>query len=381
MSSDPSGQRPANYSANINGFRGVCVLLIFLHHVGNSRLPPAADPQIWWQMELHTLFMSFAYGVELFFMISGYVIVQSLRRHATVRAFLQDRVLRIFPVWIPVALALCAASLLTTRVGYDGSDPLRWVGYTVANLLLLPPLLPAPLLHPASWSLTYEWVFYLASALAAVMWRASRTPLAAKFAWGVAVVLLMACYPRALYFLPGVLVALAPEAVRVLQRAPRMAYVALPVFLLSWYATGIVAAGYDIPLWSVLSDMRAIPAAIAMASATVLFVCVAAPDGRGLRVLRSRLAQHLGTISYSFYLVHPLVMAVVKPIVVRLVPDAYGSWLATAAFALVSLPLAWLLSYLSWRWLEQGLARWLRQRTRSPQSARRREVAAGTGHA
>jgi len=381
MSSDSSHRRPANYSANINGFRGVCVLLIFLHHVGNSRLPPAADPQVWWQTELHTLFMSFAYGVELFFMISGYVIVQSLRRHATVRAFLHDRVLRIFPVWIPVALVLCAGSLLSHRFGYDASDPLRWAAYTLANFALLPPLLPVPLLHPASWSLTYEWVFYLASALAAVMWRMPRTPRAAKLAWGLAVALLIACYPRALYFLPGVLVALAPEAVRALQRVPRLAYVALPVFLLSWYATGVVAAGYDIPLWSVLGDARAFPAVLALASATLLFVCVAAPDGRGLGMLRSRLAQHLGTISYSFYLVHPLVMAAVKPMVVRLVPDAYGSWLATAAFALVSLPLAWLLSYLSWRWLEQGLARWIRARTGAPHGARRREVAAGTGHA
>jgi peptidoglycan/LPS O-acetylase OafA/YrhL len=58
-------------------------------------------------------------------------------------------------------------------------------------------------------------------------------------------------------------------------------------------------------------------------------------------------------------------MSVVKKGVHRWVPDSQGSWPATLIFAVVSGLLGWGLSYLSWRWLEQRLALWLRSRSRA----------------
>ena len=364
MQASPA-QRRASYSPNINGFRGVCVLLVFLHHVANSGLPPEADAASVWQPLLHRLFMSFGYGVELFFMISGYVIVNSLRRHATISGFLLDRALRIFPVWLPVALFLCIARGLAEG-GFEANVLPQWLLLSVANLFLLPPLVPLPLLHPASWSLTYEWVFYLASALAALLWRSPRPQLKAELLWGLAVAIFVACYPRALFFLPGVLVALAPDCVRPLQRAPWLVYASLPVFLLTWFSTGIFAAQFDQPLWSIVRAGHGPAVLLALVAASQLFACVAIPGAPpALALLRTRAAQHLGTISYSFYLVHPIVMSAVKRGILRWQPEARGTWEATMVFALVSALIAWGLSYLSWRWLEQGLARWLKSRTRA----------------
>jgi len=290
--------------------------------------------------------------------------VKSLRRHATVSGFLVDRVLRIFPVWLPIAVVLCIASALGGRAGFDASEPARWLMTTLGNVLLLPPLLPLPTVHPASWSLSYEWLFYAASAIAALLWRAKRSVLAAKLLWAAAVALLIACFPRALFFLPGVLVALAPERVRFLQLTPVLVAFTLPAFLLTWYSTGVFAAQFDKPLWSVVTAGHGAAVLVALLAATHVFACVAAPNARGLGLLVTRAAQHLGSISYSFYLVHPLAMAAVKPVVVKLLPDAQGSWSATFVFAVASALVAWGLSYLSWRWLEQRLARGLRSRTR-----------------
>lgn len=359
----------AAFSPGINGFRGLCVALVFLHHVANSGLPPAPDAASFWQNAVQRLFMSFGYGVELFFMISGYVIVNSLRRHATVSGFLADRALRIFPVWWPLAAALCIASIVAGRPGFGAGEPSAAWLVLLGNLLLLPPLLPLPLVHPASWSLTYEWVFYLASAAAAGLWRRPATPWFARAAWGLAVALLIACFPRALFFLPGVLVALAPDIVRPLRRGAWLAAVALPVFLLAWFSTGVFAAQYERPLWTVLQAGRGPAVLLALGAATCLFAWVAAPGERGPGWLGTRAAQHLGTISYSFYLVHPLVMAAVKPLLLRALPDARGNWAATLAFALASALLAWGLSYLSWRVLEQKLARWVQGRQRRPRGA------------
>ncbi|MDB5894071.1 MAG: hypothetical protein JWQ88_1602 [Rhodoferax sp.] len=353
--------RPANYSPNINGFRGICVLLVFLHHVANSGLPPAAEAGSLWQNGVHDLFMSFGYGVELFFMISGYVIVNSLRRHATIGSFLMDRVLRIFPVWVPVALFLFVARGVAGG-GFAHDALPSWLMLSLANLLLLPPLLPVSLLHPASWSLTYEWVFYLASALAAVLWR-QRFPVLAKLAWGLLVAALIVCYPRSLYFLPGVLVALAPDAVRPLQRTPWLVYLTLPVFLLVWLSTDIFAAQFRETLLSVLFSDRGPAVLVALGAATHVFACVAmAGTPASLGLLRTRAAQHLGTISYSFYLVHPVVMSPVKQAIIKAMPGANGTWAATIAFALVAGLVSWAVSYASWRWLEQGLAKRLKAR-------------------
>ncbi|MDB5998312.1 MAG: hypothetical protein JWP52_11 [Rhizobacter sp.] len=355
-------QRPANYSPTINGFRGICVAMVFLHHVGNSGLPPVADPASFWQTFAHASFMSFRYGVELFFMISGYVILNSLRRHATIGGFLRDRVLRIFPVWLPVAVLLVIASTAVARHGFEVAPLSRWLVVSVANVLLIPPLWPMQLAHPASWSLTYEWVFYLASALAAFLWRRPGTQVLAKVAWGVGVVALIVCFPRALYFLPGVLVALAPQWVRGVQRAPALAYVSLPLFLWAWYSTDIQYAEYDKPLWAFIQAGHGAGVVVAFLAATHLFASVVAPRPRGLGVLCTRAVQHLGTISYSFYLVHPLVMSAVKFVLLKLMPQAHGSWTATLVFTLVSAPIAWALSYASWLWLEQRLARWLKSK-------------------
>jgi peptidoglycan/LPS O-acetylase OafA/YrhL len=354
------GRPPQNYSPNINGFRGVCVLLVFLHHVANSGLPPAPDQTSAWQPLLHALFMSFGYGVELFFMISGYVIVQSLRRHATIAAFLLDRVLRIFPVWVPVALFLFVARGLVG--GNFAPDALTgWLVFSAANLLLLPPILPMSLLHPASWSLTYEWVFYIISALAALIWRSPRSLPAAKMLWCLTVVLLLCCYPRALFFLPGVLVALAPSVVKPLQRLPLLVYPALPIFLMTWYSTGIFAAQYKIPLWSSIAEGHGVAIVVALVAATQIIACVAVTGiAPGLPALRSRVAQQLGTISYSFYLVHPIVMSAEKQLLLKVMPTAPGNLLVLSIFSIVALATCWLLSYLSWRWLEQSLGKWLK---------------------
>jgi peptidoglycan/LPS O-acetylase OafA/YrhL len=347
------------FSRNVNGFRGLCVLLVFLHHVAHSGLVPGADPNAAWQLALQELFLSFGYGVELFFMISGYVIVQSLRRHASVRAFLFDRVLRIFPVWLPLGLVLAAGCLVTGKIGFVPSEPSWWLPVTLANLALLPPLMPLPLVHPASWSLSYEWLFYIACAGVAVLWRSPSSSRLGKAAWIAAAVLLMCAIPRSLFFLPGVLVALAPQVVAPLQRASWLAGVSLLVLLGSWLSTGIFAAQFGTPLWGVVADGHGLGVVLALLAGTHLFACVAAPDDAGLSILRTRAAQHLGRISYSFYLMHPVAMSVIKPIVARTVPEG---WPATLVFLAVSALVAWALAYASWALLEQRFARWLKAR-------------------
>jgi peptidoglycan/LPS O-acetylase OafA/YrhL len=354
----------SGYNANINGLRGLCVALVFVFHLASSGLPPAPAADASWQLALAYAVGSMAHGVEIFFMISGYVIVLSLRRHASLRDFLIDRCLRIFPLWMPMALLIGLVSpWFAIHSGTTPTDAPAWPLVVAANLLLLPPLLPLPLLHPASWSLTVEWLFYLGAAGAAGLLRGPRLPralrwLAVAALAGAAAALL----PVTLCFAVGVAVALAPPWLARPVRRPGLAAPALMLFLLLWRSVDAAGleAGFSLP--SLLREGQALPLLGALFAGAVGMASLSAPGSSALPLLRTPLLQRLGTISYSFYLWHLLAMFAAKRALSLLAADSLGRWAATLLFAALSLSLSWLLAALSWRWVEQGLGRTLRQR-------------------
>ena len=100
------GERKLEFNAALNGYRGLCALLVFIFHVGSAGIVmwPSGSAL---ENLMGNLWYSLTYGVEMFFMISGFVILGSLLRHRTISGFLQDRAIRIFSAWIP---ALCAVA-------------------------------------------------------------------------------------------------------------------------------------------------------------------------------------------------------------------------------------------------------------------------------
>jgi peptidoglycan/LPS O-acetylase OafA/YrhL len=359
--------RASSFNPSVNGLRGLCVAFVFLFHVAKSGLPPMPAQDAIWKWDIIYLVDSASYFVEVFFMISGYVIVMSLRRHATMRGFLFDRFVRIFPLWIPVLLAICVLGPLLGWRALQHLDPLAWLRMLLANLMLLPPLVPdVQAAHPASWSLSYEWLFYLLAAFSVALARASRVPRSVWIPVSVLAVLLgVSSFPRAIFFLSGVAVALFPVAPPGARRMPWLAPLALLLFLLLWRSTDVDEAGAGgANMWELLLGGDGPAMLGAFIAATYFFACVAMPESTSLGLLRTRALQRLGTISYSFYLCHPLVMFAVKRVVKITMPRAEGSWPATLVFASVSAVLSLALAWLCWRWLEKGLGQWLHARKR-----------------
>ena len=356
--------RPAGaFNANINGLRGLCVAMVFVFHAASAGLAPLPAAGSTWQLMLAYGVGALAHGVEIFFMISGYVIVLSLRRHASLGGFLVDRCLRIFPLWMPMALLIGVLAPWLGGPALQQPGAFSWLLVVLANLFLLPPLLPLPMLHPASWSLSVEWLFYLAAAGAAALARGQWLPRLLR--WAVVAVVAAAAlwaWPVALCFLIGVAVALVPQALTPPQRWQLLAAPALLLFLLLWRSVDAAALSTGSDLASLLQHGQALPLAGALFAGTVGLACLCAPASRAMPVLRSGWMQRLGTISYSFYLWHLLVMFATKRVMLRLWPEGQGSWTATLTFAVVSLALSWALSSLSWRWVEQAFGRALRKR-------------------
>jgi peptidoglycan/LPS O-acetylase OafA/YrhL len=352
------------FNPALNGYRGLCATLVFVYHLGAAGVIalPHGDAV---SDSFTFLWSSLAYGVEMFFMISGFVILGSLLRHASVAEFLKDRFIRIFSAWVPALLAVTVVcSALNMKMLADLSL-LERLGIFAANLLLLPPLVPLPLIHFGSWSLTYEWVFYFSAATGALL---LRNPVPRR--WMVAVWLLAAAgfvclFPRALFFLTGVLVFTQRAWFLSHARWLRFPLLSLLLFLIAWKFTEVNRAQLSDTLFDWARDGRWVAACIAFVASLHMFAC-ACLNARGVfSILNTRLFQFLGNISYSFYLWHGLVMAAVKRVVSSHVIPAHGTAVGfvvfAAACASISIPLAWA----SWKVFELALAKFARRRLAS----------------
>ncbi len=141
-----------NKLASIQILRAAAALSVVLFHAGQ------------WS---HLDFAVGACGVDLFFVISGFVLWSACEaRPVTPSAFLLARARRILPLYWIVTLAVAAAALLAPAALPIVLPEGR---HLVLSLLLVPHADPAggpfPLL-PTGWTLTYEAFFYLVMALA-----------------------------------------------------------------------------------------------------------------------------------------------------------------------------------------------------------------------
>ena len=99
------------------------------------------------------------YGVFVFFIISGYIVPASLERKGSVRTFWVSRLFRLYPLYllaVGIAVALYFAHFGSVRG--ENSDPETSI---LSQLLMMSNVLQGKNLPNVVWSLSYEMVFYL----------------------------------------------------------------------------------------------------------------------------------------------------------------------------------------------------------------------------
>ncbi|GAA2730781.1 acyltransferase [Actinocorallia aurantiaca] len=388
--------------------RGIAALMVALQHAMYYFTPAA-----WTQMSRWV--DPGKYGVLLFFLISGYIIPASLERRGSVRDFWTGRVLRIYPM----LLVTCALLLVPLSLGWfaprretEGMDPL--VG-AVAHLTMLQDLLAVPNLLNVLWTLSYEMVFYLlVVALFATGTHRRSADLAVGFAVGA--VLLGGVLPRVLLseafgtgpvvlVTAAVLVAAIGASVSGRPAPARWGAVAggalglvlilvngrpgtwetLSIFAVMFLGTAVYRAeqgqiSRNRALWSaVLVFGCAIAAGLLNAdqwltgaavtelrliwTGSLLLAALSFWAGRRLRHRRApRALTALGTISFSLYLVHPVLLMAVEALLGDRGTHRWGvPGLAAFILALVAV------SFLTYRYVEapfQRLGRRLVRRER-----------------
>jgi peptidoglycan/LPS O-acetylase OafA/YrhL len=143
--------RPARL-AWLDAIRGIAALCVVYAHFGARVLPGVYS-------SLYQVLDPGLYGVLVFFLISGYIIPASLERRGDVRAFWISRVFRLFPLFAVVV----TATLILGRFGLASlRDTNQNAGASVlSHLFMLSDLLGGINLVVVIWTLSYEMVFYL----------------------------------------------------------------------------------------------------------------------------------------------------------------------------------------------------------------------------
>ena len=99
------------------------------------------------------------YGVFVFFLVSGYIVPASLERRGSVRGFWVSRVFRLYPLYV---FALSAMIVLwASGIGSLGGMDSDAVTSSFADVFMLQSVLWGATVPNVVWSLAYEMVFYL----------------------------------------------------------------------------------------------------------------------------------------------------------------------------------------------------------------------------
>lgn len=146
---------------SMEGLRGFAVFLVFVVHYVSLMNPwISAYPALYKLADvLHAMGNA---GVDLFFVLSGYLIYGALiARPRKFTAFIARRARRIYPAFLAVFLLYLVVSCLLpveSRIPAGGWDA---VIYLSQNLLLLPGLFPIEPFITVAWSLSYEMAYYI----------------------------------------------------------------------------------------------------------------------------------------------------------------------------------------------------------------------------
>ena len=339
--SSPAGRH--SYRPDIDGLRALAIVSVVLHHAGVPFIPGGFT------------------GVDIFFVISGYLIGGQI--YAEIRSgsfsylrFYQRRARRILPAFYAVLLFTIAAALVLLSPGelhifardafaatLSASNIVFWrfANYFAARSSLQPFLM--------TWSLGVEEQFYLVIPLLMALLARLRHRLILPAILVVCILsLLLAAHDvgsvpmRAFYLLPdrawelGIGVALA---VFELDRRPLRLSAAL-THLAAFFGLALIVAPFFL-----LTPQSPFPGLAAIPSVLGTALLIALPTSLiNRRLLALAPLGFIGRISYSWYLWHWPLLSFFN------VATANTLSLPAALFAVA---LAFVLAVLSWRFIEQ----------------------------
>ena len=271
---------------SIDALRGVAAIAVVLYHFtwGFDHLGPPHVPPLRFGAAVYGHL-----GVDLFFVISGFVILRTLERTTGLADFAVSRFARLYPAYL-VAMAVT----LVVEFGMGINPRHLGLGDVMASAFMASDAFGRRYVDPSYWTLGFEVVFYALAGITYLGFGVRRVELACLAWLAVGIPTIVAHHYRVRTLVEGEWSYLFVLGMMVhrLGQGQR-----------SWLTWGTVAAALGMAAFvggqppSNLST----PATVAVAAAFALAVWGAAAGRLRLDVLP---LLFLGDISYSLYLVH-----------------------------------------------------------------------------
>jgi peptidoglycan/LPS O-acetylase OafA/YrhL len=337
------------HKSELQSFRGIAALVVLIHHcfmyfnTGTVRYVAGE------------LFFNAHAAVVAFYVLSGYVLSLALRGEQKSLpgyvSFLIRRIFRIYPaLWVAMLIALVYTMVLKgVPLSVNVADP-SWIGFRnsdpewpriVAAFLAIGAALPMPV-----WSIFAELV--AAPIVPILFWSACYKPrwfgalfaslLLASFLIGQATRMNVGVY--LVDFAIGVAACVwGSSFVAILRRKKIVPGVAILALLSLWF-------GRLIGPWSFEANYHSPGAALLEALSAATLIAIIANDSNRFSILRKSRLVSLGDISYSLYLIHLPILALVAGYLgdVLLIRPFEGSQPVAATFLILFIVLAICLS-------------------------------------
>ncbi len=317
--------------SSMEGLRGFAVFLAFMVHYSTLSTPwlsPSGNVLSFAQA-LHTVGNI---GVDLFFVLSGYLIYGALiARPRSFWKFLGRRAQRIYPTFLAVLLIYIALSWVFPS---ESKFPREWIAaviYLLQNVFLLPGLFNIKPVITVAWSLSYEMFYYVLIPIVISLLRLRAWSPGMRTLYFTGMTLVLAAYfawqgghVRLIMFISGILLWDLTQGMRLRGPGNIAALLGLCVALVALLlpGNGSVAAVYrSLLLFS--------------AFFVLCFVCFTRPTEWIAQAFSWTPLRWLGNISYSYYLIHGLALKFMFIMLMRVLPPDHSE---TYLFPLLFLP-------------------------------------------
>ena len=378
------------YLPNLTGVRGLAAVWVLAFHAWQfSNGPSLVVPLPGFGLDFTPLFKCGYFGVDLFFVLSGFLLSMPFHRAAlagkswpSLKQFWIHRCRRVLPAYWLQLLILTALFLCLGRSAQTTPQIL------LAHALLIQNVVPwpVPLLNPVYWSMPVEWDFYVVLPLLALIVARCRWPLAMLLALTFVFAFRVLCY----WSLTDTTIATFIGYGDVQQLPARLdqffagicaAWIAAsrplsPRSAGAWLSGGIalivtmayIAAPRDDFLVRIDVPYLYFHHSVTAIAFGMLVLGAAGTTRAGAALFANRPMTFLGLISYSLYLWHYPTLQLAQSI-------GLTSGVRAPAWALVlgvALPAILLISWLSYRFVEWPF---LRVNTRLPERSGTAQVA------
>lgn len=290
----PSGQS----TEWIDGVRGIAAMLVALNHAPLVLINLGLNPKIFYFGE-HTLkaFENLgAIGVQIFFCITGMLFTRNVFLSAKIidwNIFFKKRMLRLIPAYVFAAsIALIIAVWYTWNKNASLFEFLKNIPALLSfNFLKMPVVAGFDFtrIFGITWSLAYEWRFYLVMPLLFIIFKIN-SRLTVIFLLILAILdCFISNHSGWVYFISG-----AACATLINSKTP-CSYSKLLSSLMIFPILAIIYTYYDYPLYGYIRWI--------IISLLFFLISLTKPSILNIRVLKV-----MGVISYSFYLLHAMLL-------------------------------------------------------------------------